>query len=296
MSTRLYVQVWLTSKRFGVPEETSFTLPSLQRARPTLPETPDILTALQQKNGRMSLKRADTDSVDGDSDMDSCRSPTHTTPASGLAARCSDGSPQHPSPGHRPPMESQQSLEMQGSTPCIVPSSFLGVRRLLAEIVDSAAIVSWLECALDSCSHMVNLREVIGSHRRGPMPSSQMRPEFSRLRQAFERDAVALARYCLLTTYTAYLHHMGPKVGAGALPAASDAVPVAVKKSFKDWLASLHSVQVRSTLGSFARPSLQACVVLMCCFRLFVLCPHLRKGVWCCRLRWRLLWMTPSRL
>ena len=200
--------------------------------------------------GNEILARQDTDSVDGDSDMDSCKSPAQPP---GTAPRHTDATVGY-SPDHTSPhdfialLEGQPSSEVLASAPSVVPTSYMGVRRLLAEIADSAVIVSWLDSALDACSHMVNLREVIGSHRRGPMVASQMRPEFSRLRQAFERDAVALARYCLLTTYAAYLHHNGEKVGAGTLPEAGAGEHKQFSgKPFNEWVANLRSVQVRAS-------------------------------------------------
>lgn len=243
------VQVWLDQHIFGVPEGTVFPVPALPRARPKPQEPSNVVRTLQNPSN-VSMTRQDTDSVDGDSDIDSCKSPTRQSQPPVLAANTDAtavSSPDNTSPHeHSAHLEGQPSSEIPNASPSVVPASYLGVRRLLAEIADSAAIVSWLDGALDSCSHMVNLREVIGSHRRGPMPASQMRPEFSRLRQAFERDAVALARYCLLTTYAAYLHHNGAKVGAGTLPpqGAGDKKKAA-GKPFKEWVASMRSVQVR---------------------------------------------------
>jgi hypothetical protein len=243
------MQVWLNEKRFGVPTDTAFLVPALPRAHPSSVQPSNVVAALQHPAGKLSIKRQDTEhsSLDGDSDLD-YKSPTYVQfPASSRTPHTDatgGTSPELASPQeHASCVECWNSPTLPGNTPCVVPSSFLGVRRLLAEIADSAVIVTWLDNALDACSHMVNLREVIGSHRRGPMASSQMRPEFSRLRQAFERDAVALARYCLLITYAAYLHHNGPKVGAGPLPAGGSAQSP-VGKSFNAWVASMNSVQV----------------------------------------------------
>lgn len=240
--------MWLRELRFGVPEHTALLVHALPRAR-AAPQEPSSAAKALQKTGGVSLTRQDTDSADGDSDLDSCKSPPQRAPGASHAHAFANAgsSPEHTSPhDHSAYLEGQPSSELPASAPGVVPSSYMGVRRLLAEIADSAVIVSWLDSALDACSHLVNLREVIGSHRRGPMQASQMRPEFSRLRQAFERDAVALARYCLLVTYAAYLHHNGAKVGAGTLPAvgAADSKPFA-GKPFNEWVANLRSVQVR---------------------------------------------------
>jgi hypothetical protein len=244
------MQVWLDEQRFGLPADTAFSVPALRGEHASSLQTSRVVPGHQHSVSKLPIKRQDTEhsSLDVDSEAD-CKSPAYIRFDAGTAnAPDTDAtaltSPEQASPNeHSIRVEHRRSLTLPNNAAHVVPSSFLGVRRLLAEISDSAAIVTWLDNALDACSHMVNLREVIGAHRGGPMPSSQMRPEFSRLRHAFERDAVALARYCLLITYAAYLHHNAAAVGAGSLRS-GDGAQTPTGQAFNAWVASMSSVKV----------------------------------------------------
>ena len=111
------------------------------------------------------------------------------------------------------------------------PPQYMGVRRLVRSLLNGPAVVPWLDSAVDACSHMVNLRTVIGQYRGQRVKRQRVRPEVSRLQQAFERDVVALCRYCLLLAYAAFLDRL-PSTELGTA-------------SFSAWTSSMASVHVR---------------------------------------------------
>lgn len=111
---------------------------------------------------------------------------------------------------------------------------YVGARRLTRELANGAGVLPWLDAAVDACSHMINLRTVVGVYRAVSAQLYERRTEVLKLRHAFSRDIVALARYCLLITYAAYLDR-------------HSALPAAEWPKFSDWLASMASVQVCTT-------------------------------------------------
>jgi hypothetical protein len=112
------------------------------------------------------------------------------------------------------------------------PPQYMGVRQLVRSLLNGPAVLPWLDSAVDACSHLVNLRTVIGQYRGQRVKRQHVRPEVARMQQAFERDVVALRRYCLLLAYAAFL----------------DRLPVSElgSASFSDWTASMASVHVRT--------------------------------------------------
>ena len=109
--------------------------------------------------------------------------------------------------------------------------NYVGARRLTRELANGAAVVPWLDAAVDACSHMINLRTVVGVYRAVSAELYERRTEVLKLRHAFNRDIVALKRYCLLLTYAAYLDRHG-------------ALDPAAWPTFSEWLRSMASVQV----------------------------------------------------
>ena len=110
---------------------------------------------------------------------------------------------------------------------------WVGVRRLVRSLLNGAAVLPWLNDAVNACSHMVNLHQVIGQYRNRQTTARRgARPEVARLQQAFARDVVALKRYCLLLAYAAFLDRL-PSSEIGTA-------------SFSQWVGSMASVQVRA--------------------------------------------------
>jgi hypothetical protein len=111
---------------------------------------------------------------------------------------------------------------------------YMGVRRLVRELLNGPTVIPWLDAAVDACNHIVNLRSAIGMYRGTRSSRLLAQPEVSRMQQAFSRDVVALARYCLLLAYAAFLDRLPEVDMEGAL--------------FTSWVASKASVQVRPLL------------------------------------------------
>lgn len=254
--------MWRERRKFAAVPGTTLHVASLPA--PAQPASPR-LSALAPRAAAEAPATAGSSSSDleGDSDVEA-RAAEATQPASpprtalapaGAVPPRSDSPACGPQPLRCFVPRGRGSVPPGGGT---APHSraqvaFLGVRRLLGEIAEASVIVTWLDRALDACSHMVHLRDVVGSHRASRLPGSQLRPELSRLRQAFARDAVALARYCLLLAYAAYLHHNIEAKAAGRREPA-DAAQATRSKPFDAWVESLAAVKVRAPPLSGAPP------------------------------------------
>jgi hypothetical protein len=130
---------------------------------------------------------------------------------------------------------SREALPSTSTFPALAPApapQWVGVRRLVRSLLNGASVIPWLDATVDACSHLVNLRDVIGQYRGQQIARQRVRPAVVRLQQAFARDVVALLRYCLLLAYAAFLDR---------LP--SDQIGTA---SFSSWVTSMPSVQVRT--------------------------------------------------
>lgn len=243
-------QVWRERRKFGVPQDMSLHVSSLPAPALPGPSSPR-LSALAPRTADPPMAAASSSSdLEGDSDLEPSPGPAKAATAAPAASPPrtalapvpprADSPACGPQPLHCFVPRGRGSLPPGNAAPPLGRSQvvFLGVRRLLGEIAESSVIITWLDRALDACSHMVHLRDVVGSHRASRLPSSQLRPELSRLRQAFARDAVSLARYCLLLVYASYLHH-NIETKSAAHPAADGQ-----HKPFDAWVASLASVKV----------------------------------------------------
>eukprot|EP00892_Ulva_mutabilis_P004224 jgi/Ulvmu1/2173/UM013_0017.1 len=260
----LSAQVWRQRRKFGVPQGVSWHVSSLDTSTASEPGSPRLSALAPRSVADAALATAGSSSSDleGESDLEAsppkagrAASPPRSALASAppLPLRVASPACGRPPP---PPGSGRGSLPPGGGGHAgnRTPVVFLGVRRLLGELAEGAVIASWLDRALDAVSHMVHLRDVIGTFRASRQPSAQLRPEFSRLRQAFERDAVALARYCLLLTYAAYLHHnvetksaerAAPAVAAAVAAAALEGLPAPAAQpvTFAAWVQSLGSIK-----------------------------------------------------
>ena len=141
---------------------------------------------------------------------------------------------------------------------------YMGVRQVIRALGNGPVVRPWLDAAIDACSHMVNLRLVIGQYRNVRVARQRSRPDAA-LQQAFSRDVVALQRYCLLLAYAAFLDRM-PSADIGAA-------------CFSRWVASMASVkasparlcgltllllQFAAGCGGYATSAL--CKVMLRCF------------------------------